>query len=204
MNNLAAVQASDCIKNLRLSISCAEFGYKMQAMAAHVLLRLNCQVEEINHSGHPDIVATRGMEELRFEIEAEVVGSRPRQLEDGDFASLINVSGAIGYFALAISFPTPRWILVPAERLVGRKPSSPVLLEALSDRDFSEAWTYEYINLLSAECRRVGRSSFGSLCERALAGRGSMKWGPLGDSRDFVTECRELKVSPGNRNLGSH
>ena len=172
MDNLAALQASDCIENLRLSISPVEFGYKVQALAAHVLLRLDYRVEEINRSGHPDIVATRGMEEHRFEVEAEVIGSRPRQLTADDFASLIKVSGTVGYFALAISFPTPRWILVPAERLVGRKPSFNVLLEALSDRDLSDAWTYEYINLLNEECSRVRRTSFGTLRTRALAGRG--------------------------------
>ena len=172
MNSLTELRASDCIENLRLSISSGEFGYKVQALAAHVLLRLNCQVEEINHSGHPDIVATRGMEELRFEIEAEVGGPHPRQLTDDDFASLVKVPGAIGYFGLAISFPTPRWILVPAERLVGRRRSANILLEALSDRDFSDAWTSEYINLLNDECGRVGRASFGALRARALAGRG--------------------------------
>ena len=62
MDNLAALQASDCIENLRLSISPVEFGYKVQALAAHVLLRLDYRVEEINRSGHPDIVATRGLE----------------------------------------------------------------------------------------------------------------------------------------------
>ena len=172
MNDPETFQASDSIENLRLSISPVEFGYRVQALAAHVLLRLEYRVEEINRSGHPDIVATRGMEELRFEIEAEVVGSHPRQLTDDDFASLIKVSGAIGYFALAISFPTPRWILVPAQRLVGRKPSSNVLLEALSDRDFSEAWTCEYISLLNEECRQIRGASFGTLRARALAGRG--------------------------------
>ena len=172
MNDLAALRASDCIETLRLSVSSAEFGYRVQALAAHVLLRLNCHVKEINRLGHPDIIATRGMEELHFEIEAEVAGPRPRQLTDADFASLVELSGVVGYFALAISFPTPRWILVPAERLVGRKPSSNVLLEALRDRDFSDAWTYEYINLLSEECRRVRRTSFGTLRTRALAGRG--------------------------------
>ena len=172
MDDLAAIQAYDCIENLLLSISPVEFGYRVQALAAHVLLRLEYRVEEINRSGHPDIVATRGMEELRFEIEAEVVGSRPRQLTAGDFASLTKVPGVTGYFALAISFPIPRWILVPAEQLVGRKPSSNVLLEALSDRDFSDAWTHEYIRLLNEECRRVTRGSFSALCARALAGRG--------------------------------
>ena len=172
MSDPVTFQASDCIEKLRRSVSPVEFGYRMQALAAHVLLRLDYHVEEINKSGHPDVVATRGMEEFRFEIEAEAVGSRPRQLTADDFASLIKVSGATGYFALAISFPTPRWILVPAERLVGRKPSSNVLLEALSNRDFSDAWTYEYINLLNEECRRVRRTSFRTLRARALAGRG--------------------------------
>ena len=172
MNNLAEFQASECVDNMRLSISPTEFGYKVQALAAHVLLRLNCRVEKINQSGHPDIVATRGIEELRFEIEAEVSGPRPRQLTEEDFASLIDLPGAVGYFALAISSPTPRWVVVPAERLKDRKPSSNVLLEALSDRDISDAWTFEYLKLLNDECRRISRASFATLCERALSGRG--------------------------------
>ena len=172
MHNQSVIQASDCIENVRLSVSCVEFGYKVQALAAHVLLRLNWRVIEINHSGHPDIVATRGMEELRFEIEAEVAGPRPRKLTGDDFASLIGLCGCVGYFALAVSFPTPRWIVVPAERLKHRKPSSNVLLEALSDREFSDAWTQEYTNLLNEECGRVTRASFRELCARALTGRG--------------------------------
>ena len=172
MRDSEARQASDCIESLRQSISSVEFGYKVQALAAHVLLRLNCRVVEINRSGHPDIVATRGMEEFRFEIEAEVADPRRRQLTDDDFASLVEVTDAVGYFALATSSPTPRWIVVPAEHLKSRRPSSNVLLEALSDRDLSDAWTHEYINLLNAECRQVRRISFRALCERALAGRG--------------------------------
>jgi len=172
MNNLATLQASDCVEDMRLSVSPSEFGYKVQALAAHVLLRLNYRVEEINQVGHPDIVVSRGMEELRFEIEAEVSGPRPRQLADEDFASLIDLSGAAGYFALAISIPAPRWIVVPAERLKDRKPSSNVLLEALSDRNFSDVWTSEYLNLLNDECRRIRRASFTTLCKWALAGRG--------------------------------
>ncbi len=172
MNDLAMLQATECIEQMRLSVEPSEFGYKVQALAAHVLLRLDCQVQEINQYGHPDITATRGMEELRFEIEAEVSGPRPRQLTNEDFASLIDSSGAVGYFALAISFPSPRWIVVPAERLKDRRPSSNVLLEALSDRNLSGAWTFEYLDLLHKECRRIRRASFGTLCARALAGKG--------------------------------
>ena len=172
MNDLAALQAADCLENLHLSISSVEFGYKVQALAAHVLLRLNFGVEEVNRSGHPDIVATSGMDKLHFEIEAEVAGPRPRQLTKEDFSALTELRGGVGYFALAISFPTPRWVVVPAERLKHRKPSSNVLLEALSDKDFSNAWTHAYIDLLKQECRRIRRASFRELCERALSGRG--------------------------------
>lgn len=172
MNDQAVLRASECIEDLRLSVSSSEFGYKVQAMAAHILMRLNCRIKEINQFGHPDIVAFRGAEELRFEIEAEVSGPRPRQLTNEDFDSLLDSSGAVGYFALAIGFPTPRWIVVPAERLVDRKPSSNILLEALSDRDFSDAWTSEYLKMLNDACRRIRRASFASLCVRALSGRG--------------------------------
>lgn len=172
MDDTAALRAFNCIEDLRLSVSPSEFGYKVQALAAHALIRLNYRIEEINPSGHPDIVATRGLEWLHFEVEAEVGGQRRRQLTDADFASLVKVPGVIGYFALAITFPTPRWILVPAERLVGRRPSMHVLLEALSDRGFSDAWTCQYISLLNEECRRVRQTSFRALCERAREGRG--------------------------------
>ena len=172
MNDAAARQAADCIENLHLSVSPSEFGYRVQALAAHVLLRLNFRIEEINPSGHPDIVATRGMDELYFEIEAEVAGPRPRKLTEEDFDALTELPGGVGYFALAISFPTPRWVVVPAERLKNRRPSSNVLLEALSDADSSTAWTHAYIDLLKRECRRITRTSFRELSERALTGRG--------------------------------
>ena len=172
MSDLAALEAASCIENLHLSVSSAEFGYKVQALAAHVLLRLNHEVEQVNRSGHPDIVATRGMYKSHFEVEAEVAGPRPRQLTEEDFSALTELPDGVGYFALAISFPTPRWIVVPADRLKYRRPSSNVLLEALSDTDLSKAWTSAYIDLLRQECRRIRRASFRELCERATSGRG--------------------------------
>ena len=39
MGDVAALQAADCLENLHLSVSSGEFGYKVQALAAHVLLR---------------------------------------------------------------------------------------------------------------------------------------------------------------------
>lgn len=172
IDEMAAVHAARCIDDLRLRLSAPEFGYKLQAVAAHVLLRLNFEVQDIRRSGHPDIIATRGVDEYRFEIEAEVVGSRARQLKSADFESLLDVPRAVGYFALAISSPRPRWVIVPADRLVDRKPCRTVLLDVLSDIAFSHAWTHAYTDLLSDKCRRIRRATFRSLCEGALAGDG--------------------------------
>ena len=172
MDDAAAAQARHCLEKLHLSVSPAEFGYKVQALAAHVLLLLDFEVEEINRSGHPDIVATRGADKIHVEVEAVIAGPRSRQLDREDFNALMGLPGVAGYFALAVSFPTPRWVVVPAERLKHRRPSYKVLLETLSDTDFSNAWTQAYIDLLRSECRRISRASFRQLCERALSGRG--------------------------------
>lgn len=172
MDDVSNNKATDCIEDLRLSVSPSEFGYKVQALAAHVLLRLEFQVEQVNRSGHPDIVATSGMETMYFEIEAQVGRPRRRKLTKEDFRSLTEVPGSVGYFALAIRFPTPRWVVVPADRLKRRDACSNVLLEALSDPEFSKAWTSAYIELLRQQCGRIRRASFATLRGRALAGRG--------------------------------
>lgn len=164
--------ARECIDRIRSGVSPAEFGYKVQALAAHVLLRLGHRIDAVNQSGHPDIIANRGGREFRFEVEAEVGRPRPRKLTDADFASLIGDGSAIGYYALAIAFPSPRWVLVPAVDLVGRTYASPnMLLEAISDKDYSFEWTREYNLLLCQSCRQIRIASFSALSEMAKSGR---------------------------------
>lgn len=126
--------AVDCLERLRLRTNAREFGYKIQALAAHVLVGLTHRVLKVNRTGHPDIVSIIDGQEFRFEVEAEVVGSRKRMLTASDFAGLIG-EGSRGYFALSVSFPQPYWVLVPAQRLARRgSPSGNAVLEALSVR----------------------------------------------------------------------
>ena len=165
--------ASECIDRISSSISPSEFGYKIQVLAAHVLLRLGYRIDAVNRSGHPDIVAIRDKREFRFEVEAEATGPRLRKLTGADLASLTEVPNVIGYYALAISFPTPYWVLVPVSKLTGRDHPSPnILLEALSDKEYSAEWTREYIELLQDACRQIRLASFGDLSRMALSGRG--------------------------------
>ena len=46
----------------------SEFGYRLQALFAHILLRLSARVVEINAKGHPDIRAVLGDRELLIQL----------------------------------------------------------------------------------------------------------------------------------------
>lgn len=170
----ATVQrAKDCIDQLLAESSAVEFGYKVQALAAHVLLRLGYRVEEVKQSGHPDITAFRDGREYRFEVEAQVGDPHKRRLEDADIESLTGVPDGFGFYALAISFPNPYWVVVPVSNLAGRKHrSSNVLLEALSDKHFSAEWTAQYRDMLSASYHEITIVPFSWLSELAVSGRG--------------------------------
>ena len=163
--------AMECIERVHSKSSPTDFGYKIQALSGHVLLRLGYQVSAVNQSGHPDIIAGSGGTEYRFEVESEVTRPRLRKLTVADFNSLVNVPNVIGYYALAITFPSSRWILVQASKLVNRRsPSSNVLLEALSDKEFSEQWTAAYLQLLHDSCKQISLGSFNRLSRMAESG----------------------------------
>ena len=165
--------ARECIDRIRDGVSPAEFGYKVQALAAHVLLRLGYRIDAVNQSGHPDIVADWGGREFRFEVEAQAGRPRPRKLTAADFDALLGAGSAIGYYALAVAFPAPKWIIVPARELAYRTlPSANMLLEALSDKPFSDEWTSEYVSLLGDSCNQIIASSFTDLSRMALDGKG--------------------------------
>ena len=171
MTSDTGATAGESFDRIRADLSDSALGYKIQALAAHVLLRLDYRIVEINRSGHPDIVAIRDGREFRFEIEAEVKGPRSRKLTDADFDSLTNMPGVTGYYALAINIPDPRWVVVSAQKLSRRVRGSPrSLLEALSDKSLSVAWTDEYTRLICDEWRRIKFASYAALCERALRG----------------------------------
>ena len=169
----ATANVVGCLARLRSESSLAEFGYKVQALAAHVLLRLDHQIVEVRSKGHPDIISVKNGQEFRFEVEAEVVGSKRRMLTSSDFEGLTVGKGVVGYFSLAVSFPMPYWVVVPASRLVRRdSPSGNALLEALSDKVLSSQWTREYLSLVDRSCREILDRSFDQLARRAKSGTG--------------------------------
>ena len=173
INRRLRFSAIECVERIRSSSSESAFGYKIQAIAAHVLLRLGYRITAVEHQGHPDIIAIKDGREFRFEVEAQATGPRPRRLTDADFTALTGTPIVVGYYALAISFPEPTWVLVSASKLVDRtRPCPNELLKALSDEQYSAEWTREYVSLLQGACRRIMLASFDDLRQMALAGCG--------------------------------
>ena len=164
--------AADCLERLRSRVSPSEFRYRVQALAGHVLLGLGHSIVEINQKGYPDLITVKGGQEFRFEVEAEVLARRPRMLTPSDVDGLTG-NRVEGYFAVAVSFPQPCWVLVPVQRLASRgSPSVMALLRALSDKTFSSEWTNEYVSLIRRSHRDVLDRSYHQLVQRAMDGRG--------------------------------
>jgi hypothetical protein len=168
-------EAGKCLETLRGAVKPSEFGFRIQGLAAHILLRLGARVLQINTQGHPDIVAEieRGL--MRIEVEADIHGSCAARLlteEDLDAIAPRRITDR-GYFALALCGPYPRWLLIEYSRLRRRRqtPASPAILQALSDVEASERWTAEFIALLLTHCRHLPAYSFDFLARQALEGK---------------------------------
>lgn len=167
-------EAGKCLEKLKGAIGPSELGFRIQGLAAHVLLRLGARVLQINSQGHPDIVAEveRGL--VRIEVEAAIHGTRARAPTEEDLDAIAPHSSTDkGYFAVALCGPYPRWLLVEYERLRRRHgtPASPAILQALADTEASEQWTAEFVELLVNHCTRLPFFSFDFLARRAKEGR---------------------------------
>ena len=163
--------AAECLRRLRSRTTVCEFGYKIQALAAQGLLRLSHRVEAVNPTGHPDVVTVKGGQEFRFAVESKVIGVNRTMLTSSDFAGLLS-PGVVGFFALAVSFPRPFWVLVPPQSLARRdRPAGHALLKALSDKAIPTDWTHQYVSLIGRSCRDVLDRSLDQLVQRAKDGR---------------------------------
>lgn len=163
-----------CIEKLHTSCGPIELGYRIQGLAAHLLLAQGLKVVEVNPQGHPDIVAVGHKGVLRFEIEANTMGTGEHQLTEKDFASLKpQVPGDKGFFGVAICGPYPSWLIIDHARLVGRPTPAPLpVLRALSERELSAKWTALFNQLVCRHAEHIQDYSFALLREWALADRG--------------------------------
>ena len=180
----ASRQAGRLLEGLLAKVGPVEIGFRVQGMATHILLALGYQVTEVRSSGHPDIVAKGERGVVRVEIEADTRGIGLHLPEPDDLAALRARSpGDLGYFAIAICSPLPRWIVVDSYRLNGRKAKLPLpLLDALGNREQSEAWSGLFQRLIVEHGNRLGDFSFQRLAGLALEQRCLIQVGQLDPS----------------------
>lgn len=162
---------------LRVHCGDAEFGYRMQAMFAHVLLRLEATILDINAQGHPDILALFGECETSFQVKTSVHSSAHTtfELKAADFAGINQTNNTFrgeGYLAFLDCAEPTRWILVPrvrAKLLIGT-PCHIATLQANSDVIFSRACTEQFTLILFEKRMRLRTLSYSILRRRALRG----------------------------------
>lgn len=172
--SLSAYEAPKLLADFRSSVGDSEFGLVVQAMFAHVLLRLGGKVLDVKNSGHPDISAMLGGELYNFEVEAPKRNKVPRRLDRGDLEVLqVSRDGEHGYFCVLDSGPPVAWVCVDVASL-GRRATGDLrrsLLRSYSNRDFSSDCTSEFSDLILREERQLHRLTYGQLRQEALSGK---------------------------------
>lgn len=163
------------LNHLGQSIGESEFGYRAQALFAHVLLRLGGVIVEIKAQGHPDIIAGMSRQTLLIQVKSILPSRRHRRYTLGtqDLEGIHPPDlGYQGLLALLDCAPPVSWIVVDYHRLckLGRNPVSLVTLRAMADRQLSLRCTEEFVKLISIHGERLGNLTFHVLRSRALQG----------------------------------
>ena len=170
----SAYEAPKLLADFRSSIGDSEFGLVVQAMFAHVLLRLGGKVWDVKNPGHPDVSATLGGELYNFEVEAPKGNKSPRRLDRRDLEVLqVSRDGEHGYFCVLDSGPPVAWVCVDVASL-GQRASGDLrrsLLRSYSNRDLSSDCTVEFSDLILKEAKRLDRLTYSQLRQEALSGK---------------------------------
>lgn len=166
--------AAKLLTDLRNDVGYPRFGLVVQALFAHVLLRLGGNVLDVKNPGHPDICATLAGQVFNIEVEAPKGKILPRQLEKGDLDVLqVCEEGEHGYFCVLDCGPPITWLCVDVS-LLGRRAGGELrmsLLRGYANRDFSKDCTVEFSRLVIKEARSLHQLTYDQLRQEALSGR---------------------------------
>jgi hypothetical protein len=160
-----------------LRAQCAEeFGYRMQGMFAHVLIRLGARIGEINSQGHPDIRAELGDRELLIQVKTVLHRSHLTMfnLSHDDLWGISAVGRREGLLAVLDCGEPAQWVVIPAERasaLIGQ-PVHLATLQAIGRHEFSIDCTEEFSEMIRAHRERLPNLTYSVLRSRALSGAG--------------------------------
>ena len=161
------------LHDLCKNVGDSDFGFRIQGLLAHVLIRLGIKIFEVNHQGHPDIVGDVENKRIKLEVEAAVGKARKRIIDEEDIEAIKpNNKNEKGYFAVLDCGLPPEWLLVDYQRLKWRSSESlsMITLKSLSDKEFSSKCTEEFFNLVLLNSERLSSFTFSILRGRVLRG----------------------------------
>ena len=161
------------LDSLRADVGDSEFGYRMQAFFAHVLLELGDTITEINQKGHPDIKAVKGGQTKLFQVKSithnyagwvlgvspdDIAGIRPSGLDE------------LGYFAILDCAIPVSWVLNDYSSIRRHEASSVGIetIRASADSNLSEESTMAFTELLTRHKEDLHLLTFAILRDRAI------------------------------------
>lgn len=158
--------------SLRTKCGDSEFGYRMQAMFAHILLRQGAVILEINAQGHPDIRARTNDREILVQVKTTSHHwSNPSFLmSDEDLVGISEQGRRDGWLAFLDCALPVEWILVAKKELL---PFANTLMQvetlrAISDQPKSTQCTRDFFDIMQKMGERVFNLSYKILRTRAL------------------------------------
>jgi hypothetical protein len=163
---------AEILLELRVEGSDSEFGYRMQALFAHILIRIGCHIDQINTHGHPDIRATRGDREVIVQVKTVLHSSAGTvfDLSQSDFAGISKLGRRDGFLAVLDCAEPAQWILISSDRaatlLTG--PVRIATLVAVREREMSVDCTEEFEQIVRSYASDLRNLSYGLLRDRAL------------------------------------
>ena len=166
--------AAKILADFRAEVGFARFGLVVQALYAHVLLRLGAEVLDIKNPGHPDICAVIAGVQYNFEIETAQRKTLPRQLDDRDLKVLRGLpEGELGYFCVLESGPPIAWLCVDIAALGIRAERELYfsLLRSYSNDELSSDCTVEFARLVIQQNAVLHRLTYDRLRHEALDGK---------------------------------
>ena len=166
--------AARLLSGLWDDIGFQRFGLVIQALFAHVLLRLGGEVLDVRNPGHPDISAILAGQLHNIEVETVKRKTVPRRLESGDLQVLqVNRDGVCGYYCVLDCGPPISWLCVDVASL-GHRADEQLhlsLLRGYCDKDFSIDCTSQFSHLVTSEAGNLRRFTYAQLRREALHGR---------------------------------
>ena len=161
------------LHDLRKNVGDSDFGFRIQGLLAHVLIRLGIKIFEVNHQGHPDIVGDVENKRIKLEVEAAVGKARKRIIDEEDIEAIKPTNkNEKGYFVVLDCGLPPEWLFVDYQRLKWRSSESLsiVTLKSLRDKEISSKCTEQFFNLVLLNTERLSSFTFPILRGRALRG----------------------------------